>query len=527
MVTSYRKMIKSVQILTVICVTLYFFSLSLYYKSGLENCEKNLNAASINNSTQVNLDDRNFSEKLSLELAQTVNPNVPFVAWGQMKGKLKSYNRSCAPYVSPLNVKFANLYWQVQQMPTFNSTFYLFGAYLDERKLALKDTRPVVRILTLSTTFLNSSRSAFCQFWYSSGNEPAMSKVTSFNYAWKVEWGGMATAPVYPYLVTCPIPPEYGDKVPDSVSLVQRKCDKATNNIRVVFNPLPKDEKKKDFAVCVKGLYLSNNPAAALRLAEWTELVKILGAQKIIFFQYNAHSNVARVLDHYQRVDNVEVIPITMPGYFTNNPYVMNAFMKNQVILRRVMEAIVYNDCFYQNMYLYNYVIIFDIDEIILPLSVDSWADLIYQKGIPQARAEGKREVAAFLARNVFFMDDKPEPATDIPAHMHMLSHVRRNSQHDGHNMTGNISFKTFQSTERVLSAHTHYPIECLGGVACEIFTFNLEDAHLQQYCIGKKLKRACNTTDTFLTMDTSIWRFKDRLISATEDVLRETRILN
>ncbi|XP_059490897.1 uncharacterized protein LOC132205672 [Neocloeon triangulifer] len=421
------------------------------------------------------------------------------------------FYRICAPYVSPQNIKFANLYWQVQEMTEFNSTFYLFGAYLDERKLALKGKRPVVRILTLSTTFLNSSRSAFCQFWYSGANQAAHSKVTSFNYAWKVEWGGMTHATVYPYLVACPIPPGYGDKVPDSVSLVQRKCDKATNNIRVVFNPLPKDEKKKDFAVCVKGMYLSNNPAAALRLAEWTELV---------------HNNISSVLEYYQTVDNVEVIPITMPGYFTNNPYELNEFIKKQVILRRGMDAIMHNDCLYRNLYLYNYVSIFDIDEIILPLSVESWGDLIYQKGIPQARADNKRKVAAFLARNVLFMDGRPEPAIDIPAHMHMLSHVRRNLQHDGDNMTGLITFKTFQSTERVLSAQTHHPIECLGGVECEIFTFNLEDAHLQQYCIGI-IKRACRTNDTYLTLDTSIWRFKDRLITASERVLRETRILN
>ena len=28
----------------------------------------------------------------------------------------------------------------------------------------------------------------------------------------------------------------------------------ATNNLRVVFNQLPKNQTKKDFAVCVKGL---------------------------------------------------------------------------------------------------------------------------------------------------------------------------------------------------------------------------------------------------------------------------------
>ena len=31
-------------------------------------------------------------------------------------------------------------------------------------------------------------------------------------------------------------------------------CDVATNNLRVVFNQLPENQLKKDFAVCVKGL---------------------------------------------------------------------------------------------------------------------------------------------------------------------------------------------------------------------------------------------------------------------------------
>ena len=68
--------------------------------------------------------------------------------------------------------------------------------------------------------------------------------------------------------------------MPVSVSLAENKCDQATNNLRVTYDP-PKDgEEKRKFAVCVKGLDFPDRDISG-RLMEWIEMLNILGADKV------------------------------------------------------------------------------------------------------------------------------------------------------------------------------------------------------------------------------------------------------
>ena len=59
---------------------------------------------------------------------------------------------------------------------------------------------------------------------------------------------------------------------------MEKPCGVATNNIRVIYNR--KGDLKEDFGVCVKGLQFRIDDQSA-RLAEWIELLCILGAKKV------------------------------------------------------------------------------------------------------------------------------------------------------------------------------------------------------------------------------------------------------
>lgn len=63
------------------------------------------------------------------------------------------------------------------------------------------------------------------------------------------KWGNYKQGIFQPYLIACVIPQAYNSKVPQSISLVEKPCDNATNNVRVIYDA---PAKKKDFAVCVK-----------------------------------------------------------------------------------------------------------------------------------------------------------------------------------------------------------------------------------------------------------------------------------
>ena len=80
---------------------------------------------------------------------------------------------------------------------------------------------------------------------------------------------------------------------PFAVSLVRKKCNQAVNKLQVIFKP-PISGKKMDFAVCVKGLDFPQQDIS-FRLMEWIELLKILGAHKIFFYEYSVHPNAKKV----------------------------------------------------------------------------------------------------------------------------------------------------------------------------------------------------------------------------------------
>ena len=76
------------------------------------------------------------------------------------------------------------------------------------------------------------------------------------------------------------------------MSVVEHKCDTATNNLRVIYNKPPGQKKK--FAVCVKGLDFPDDDLS-IRIAEWIQLLHTLGADKIFFYNLEVHPNISKV----------------------------------------------------------------------------------------------------------------------------------------------------------------------------------------------------------------------------------------
>ena len=120
-------------------------------------------------------------------------------------------------------------------------------------------------------------------------------------------------------------------QVPESVSLVEKKCDHARNNLRIFHDvSVTEAERKNRFGVCVKGLDLLHDDKST-RLIEWIELLNILGADKIFFYEFTVHENVKKVLDYYSNKGIVHVTPLTLPGALPNEPILRHLFLGNKV----------------------------------------------------------------------------------------------------------------------------------------------------------------------------------------------------
>lgn len=324
-------------------------------------------------------------------------------------------------------------------------------------------------------------------------------------------WGNYFNNVYQPYLIACQIPKPFHALVPTSVSIVEKQCDTATNNLRVIYN-LPADDRKKGFAVCVKGLdFLYDD--LSVKLIEWIELITLLGADKIYFYELQVHPNISKVLKHYEKEGKVHVTPLTLPGGQPNIPGLQHLYLTKKTSQKRQNELIPYNDCLYKNMYKYEFIALLDIDEVIMPKHDDmSWHDLMVRV-LEKGKKLRNTTYPSYNVRNVYFFDETQhdhEWIPGMPKYMHMLQHINRAA-----NFTKpNQYIKCFHNPERVLTLHNHFPLACLGG-PCKSFSIDTDDAQLQHYradCV-KTLKKSCEDFKENKVKDSTIWKFKDQLI--------------
>jgi len=452
-----------------------------------------------------------LSEDKLVEEIQDRMPTLPIVYWNKHKNKPMGLNNTCARFPSMFDLEFNNLYWQT--LRTTNGTFQLFGAYLDTR--AQNRLGPTVRVLGMIDR-IEPVVITHCQLWFEGNKEPVITKSFEYKYIWYKKWGNYKQGIYQPYLIACVIPQNFKDKVPASVSLVEKPCDNSTNNLRVIYD---KPSKKKDFAVCVKGLDFLHEDLS-VRLVEWIELLNILGADKVFFYELQTHPNISKILKHYQQEGKVHVTPISLAGGQPNVQSLQHLYLTKKTNNKRQNELIPYNDCFYKHMYEYKYIALLDIDEVIMPKNVDSWTELM-DIALQKALKTNKDERASYNVRNVYFLDDLLHNHgwfKEIPRYMHMLQHVYR-----AKNFTKPGQYvKCFHNTEKVLTLHNHFPLSCLGG-GCSSYPIETVDAQLHHYradCV-KTLKKSCEEFRKTSVMDTTIWKYKDALINRVTTTLR------
>lgn len=154
-----------------------------------------------------------------------------------------------------------------------------------------------------------------------------------------------------------------------------------------------------------------------------------------------------------------------------------------------------------------------------------NWHDLM-KRVLPKSKKLRNETYPSYNVRNVYFLDEHQHEHgwyKNIPKYLHMLQHVHRAQNYTKPNQY----VKCFHNPEKVLTLHNHFPLSCLGGV-CQSFPIATDDAQLQHYradCV-KTLKKSCGEFREHSIEDTSIWRFKDQLISRSVKTLEKLGFL-
>ncbi|SPP89091.1 uncharacterized protein LOC117590688 [Drosophila guanche] len=454
--------------------------------------------------------------------------------------RLPASRVDCGPAPDLMNIDFHNTYWQ--RALAENLTYYIFGAYYDDRETVPE--APLVRLLTMINQPEDKSfkyPATHCQFWLEGRAKPLIAPVTEHKVMWLF---GSAPRRYYPTLMGCRMPKgRHQWEVPQMVSLVADACDRARNLLRVVYEVESQAEngtaatnateqeaaiekRPLRFAVCVKAMDFPYEDKS-WRLIEWLELMRSLGAHKVVFYNAQMHPNMTRVLRDYvaESPGFVELRPMSLgrgephaPRHFHH--YAMEADGFNRIL----NEMIPYNDCFYRNMYRYDYIGVFDTDEVIMPLgNRTTWSELIEISraapdygGVTPATC---KEWVSFCYRNVYYprYPERPKVYRNLSSSFYMLQHVERVREH----CNRAAATKCLHDTRFAVGLHNHFTFYHTEKASCPAKSVPIEFAQMQHY-------REPDTKSLLIDpiIDASIWRFQPQLQAQVEQRYRRLGFL-
>ncbi|XP_046808761.1 uncharacterized protein LOC124420340 [Lucilia cuprina] len=463
------------------------------------------------NKNKLKVDQR--SEPGKFDIQERIAKHIPYLPIEDLETflvSMRSYNLSCAWYPGIMDIHIQNEYWQI--LRNRNLTYHLFGAYLDNRPY-VTNNRILIRILTMIDLISKNPQdypTTYCQFWFREKFQPIIVPVEKTQLIWRYEWPHDSQYS-FPYILTCTLPKDYEQWLPKSVSLVAAPCDKATNMLRVIYRPLKATEKKKEFAVCIKGLdfpYID----LSYRVVEYLETLRVLGAEKVIMYNLEIHENTTKVLEYYQRTGFVEYRPFSFSLKYSNYPDYRHRQIKTKPYPFILHEGIAYNDCIYRNMYRFQYIGVWDIDELPLPLkNYTKWHDLV--KVAAETKNSTCRSYKSLCFLCAYFPDYQQEPILTerFPNYFYMLQHVRRVKEH----ASLGKAMKCFHNTDYIIATHNHFAIHYV--VNCNGYTFPATDAQMNHYREPPKKEDLSN-----LVLDKRLWRHGNEIVEKSLKIYEE-----
>lgn len=389
-----------------------------------------------------------------------------------------------------------------QILQTSNGTFKLLQAFYDERRFYKFQHQGVVKLTGLIDR-VNPTVKTFCQLWFDDTDNPVISKVETYRLMWPAYFG-FEEGQWLPFYIECFNPLATEGKIPNAVSLAENPDDMAENIFDVTFNNLSDGEIKKSFAVCTKSYFFKED--MSIQLVEWIEILLILGADKVSIATIEVHPNMIDMFAYYVSTGKVEVEMLPPPDEHI-------AVLQNEVFG--------FNHCLYRNMYKYKFVLILDVDEIIVPHLPHKDLVELLNKTVEKKKKNGYIH-DSYTAQHVLFLLDNNhanELQPDVPNDYLFLQHIYRAANFCEEGMRP----KSFQNAETTEVPHNHYALECLGKMGwCDAVAVDVDDGKLHHY------RRTCDFTADLCddysnntVKDAALWRFKDQIIKNVENSLK------
>ncbi|XP_031810065.1 uncharacterized protein LOC116421732 [Sarcophilus harrisii] len=128
-----------------------------------------------------------------------------------------------------------------------------------------------------------------------------------------------------------------------------------------------------EFTVCISPLFGNYNNV--LQFIQSIEMYKILGVQEIMIYKTNCSQLLEKVLAYYINEGTVQTISWPITSFLNVSPASHFSKMKGDIGYYGQLTAL--NDCLYRNMLKSKFVLLNDIDEILLPKDFLNWTTML------------------------------------------------------------------------------------------------------------------------------------------------------
>ncbi|XP_062400149.1 uncharacterized protein LOC134089721 [Sardina pilchardus] len=130
-----------------------------------------------------------------------------------------------------------------------------------------------------------------------------------------------------------------------------------------IQNQEVKDSFRYNFTICISNLFGKYNNA--LQIVQNMEMYKLLGVQRVVIYNTSCGPDVEKVLTYYRREGMLEVVPWPIDRFLRPSAGFKPGRHPGDIHYYGQLTTL--NECIYRYMYQSKYLLLHDLDEIIMP----------------------------------------------------------------------------------------------------------------------------------------------------------------
>ncbi|XP_063040978.1 uncharacterized protein LOC134435866 [Engraulis encrasicolus] len=278
-----------------------------------------------------------------------------------------------------------------------------------------------------------------------------------------------------------------------------------------IQNQETKDSFKYNFTVCISSLFGEYNNA--LQFVQTMEVYKLIGIQRVVIYNTSSGPHLEKLLKYYSKEGMLEVVPWPIDKFLKPSHGWQPKISPGD--LHYYGQLTTLNECIYRYMYQSQYLLLNDMDEIIMPYKHASLGDLM------DTLQRQHHDAGVFIVENPIFpktqFDDSGRFSRrewqNVPG-INILEHIYREPDREG----------VFKPTKLIINPRSveqtsvHSVLKHFGPS----IDVQFDVCHIIH--VRVPLQRSLHKNQ--LHVDKKLWEFEKRLIPNIDRAIDESGLL-